>query len=163
MSKKNTAPAAPRFVVEVANAKRNGPAYVHPGALVKGTDGRQQVAVTATGILVLHPSTDHDATRIQFTSQQFRDYSYELEAKSMGRFGCTKDVALSAVNPDTGERLPISFEEASDIVASNLNDDAAALADQAKQEAEIQKMADDRDEDEREADEVDAANAVRAR
>jgi len=146
-----------RFVVEVSNAKRNGPAYVHPGALMNGG-----VCVTATGILVLHPSTDADATRVQLTAQQFRDYSYDLEGKSAGKFGCAKDVALHAVNPDTGERVPLSFAEARELVEQNLNDDEAALADQAKQEAEIQKLADDRDAEEREADAVDAAQAVNA-
>lgn len=141
--------ASPRFVIEVANAKRNGPAYVHPGELVNG-----QVAVTAVGILVLFPSTDAEDTRVQLTSAQFKAYSYDLEAKVSGKYGCTRDIALSAVNPDTGERKSITFEEAAEIVALDLNDDAAALDDQARQAEEIQALADDRDEDEIAADEA---------
>ena len=145
----------PRFVIEVSNRKFSGPAYIHPGELVVDANGRKSIQVRAAGILLLHPNSETSPTRVQLTSEQFKQFSYDLEAKSEGKYGCAKEIDLFALDVDKQDRLQLSFAEAADMVASNVNDDEAALADQAKQAAEIEKLADDRDEEEIEADRVD--------
>lgn len=132
-----------KYLVEVANAKRRGPAYVH--------------ADNSSGVLFL----DEDS-RVPITAEQFAAFSFELEAKAEGKKGCAKEVRLYATDPTTGESMPISFDDAKGLFAQRLIDDEAALTEQAKQAAELNKLADDRDEEEREADAVDAAQAVPA-
>lgn len=138
-----------KFVVEVTNVKRRGPAFVMPGRLVTGSDGRPRVEVSASGVLVLDPSEDQP-TRVRLTSAQFQEYSYDLEGKSEGKYGCERELQLNAVDVQTGERAVLSYREAAELVAANLNDDAAALEDQAKQAAELAKAASDLEEGEEE-------------
>lgn len=138
-----------RLVIEVSNIKRRGPAFVYPGRLVSDENGAQRVEVSQTGVLVMDPS-EHQDTSLKLTSAQFNAHSYELEGKSEGKYGCDRELKLHAVNLDSGERHPLTFAQAAEIVAENLNDDAAAEADQAKQAAEF--AAADKDEDDADED-----------
>lgn len=147
----------PRFVIEVSNPSRYVPAFVHPGELVGGT-----VVAAVTGLLVLDPSGPREVSRIALTAEQFRQYSYDLEGKSAGKYGCEKSIELHAADADTGERMPVTYAEAAELVRERVTDDDAALADQAKKAAEWAQACDDRDAEEKEADAQDLANSVRA-
>lgn len=167
----------PRFVIEVSNPDRNAPAFVHPGELVPVTtldahgdrvpvfrEGQpvMQVQVQATGLLVLDPSGPRETSRIALTSEQFRQFSYDLEGKSEGKYGCDRSIELHAANADTGERMRISYAEAAELVAQSVTDDAAAIADQKKKAAEWAAACDDRTAEEKESDAADEANSVAA-
>lgn len=136
----------PRYVIEVSNPNRNAPAFVHPGELVG-----KSVQCAVTGLLVLDPA-GREPTRLALTAEQFRQFSYDLEGKSEGKFGCEKSIELHAADPDTGERVQLSFADASELFKKDLIDDAAALENQKKQAAEWAKACDDRDAEEKEAD-----------
>lgn len=136
-----------KFVIEVSNIKRSGPAFVYPGRLVPVLDAEgkqigQQVEVSALGILVLDPS-EHQDTSVKLTGEQFQKYSYDFEGKTEGKHGCERELALHAVDVETGERQTITFAEALEIIAADLNNDEAAKADQAKQAEEFAKAASD--------------------
>lgn len=166
-----------RFVIEIQNGKYDAPAFVHPGRLIPCTERNAQgeqvpvmrdgkpvmtLSVTATGVLVLHPGTRQNPSAVRVTSEQFREFSYEIEAKAEGKYGCEKEIEIYAVDADTGEKVRYSYAQAAELVEANLNDDAAALADQKRQDEEIQKLADSRDEEEKRADAEDLANSVAA-
>jgi len=138
----------PKFVIEVSNVKRRGPAFVYPGRLMPDpAGGPARVEVSALGVLVLDPSENQD-TSVRLTSAQFLNYSYEIEGKTHGKYGCDRDLKLHAVDVESGEKLELSYAEALDIVVQGINDDAAAEADQKKQADELAKAALDLEEDE---------------
>ncbi len=139
-----------KFVIEISNIRRRGPVVVHPGKLVEdaAAPGGKRVEVSRVGVLVLDPS-EHEDTSIKLTGEQFQAHSYSLEAKLEGKHGCERELAAHAVDVETGEKQAITYAEAAEIIAADLNNDEAALADQAKQAAEFDAAAkgDDDEED----------------
>ncbi len=138
-----------KFVIEISNIKRRGPAFVHPGKLIEdpAAPNGKRVEVSQTGVLVLDPS-EHEDTSIKLTGEQFQSHSYSIEAKTEGKFGCERELALHVVDVETGEKQAISYAEASELVAEKLNDDDAALAEQVRKAAEFDAAAKDDDDEE---------------
>ncbi len=132
-----------RYVIEVVNTRRDGgPVYLSGLALN----------------LLLTPSTDETETRIKITSEQFKLLAYDLEGFEGGKFGVPKQIALYLLDLDTGASERITFEQALKVITGGVNDDAAALADQNKQAAELDRLCSDLDQDEQDAEDQDNAD-----